>query len=516
MEKIEIGKRSLTLSQIHRVVYAQENVELCREPEYRQKIEKNVSFLLETVRKPLPIYGTTTGFGASCVRYLSSGHAERLQQKLIEYHRCGTGPHFSPEQTLAIMLSRLVSLSRGRSGVRYLLLETLERMINHRILPLIPSQGSVGASGDLTPLAYVAAAMEGLGEVLHQGEKMDAKEALHRCEISPLVFGPKEALAVINGTSVMSAVLALSCLEIEPLCVASEKMTAMLVQVLNGHPEAFDPRIHDLKPFSGQKKTAQAIFKWLENSRLTSDYRKQAAEHLSGPKDAGKLPFQVQDVYSIRCAPQVIGVVRDVLSIACEWAEKEINSVTDNPLIFEEDQTILLGGNFYGGYIAHAADSLKIALASLSDLADRQLAIVVDDKFSNKLPSNLVWGEEWVNHGFKGMQITASALTAEILKNSAPASVFSRVTESCNQDKVSMGTIAARDVVWSTEMASKVLAILGMALCQAIDIREYQDQLSPQLAEFYQKIRRTSPTLKEDRPMDREIEEVSRNLRKGM
>ena len=413
MPAITIGNRQITIGELAEVAYGKAEVALCADRDYRERISDNVAFLREIIKGPMPIYGTTTGFGASCVQYLPEEHARQLQRQLIRYHRCGTGQTFSPEQTTAIMVARLVSLARGYSGVSYLLLETLTQMINCRITPLVPVEGSVGASGDLTPLAYIAAAMSGEGEVRWQGKTMPALDALQRNNIAPFEFGPKEALAVINGTSVMAAIFALVCLEVERLCQTAETLTALVVQVLKGKQQAFDDRIHRLKPFQGQLRSASAIYQALAKGPLLSDYREQAAGQLASPNEPPqRLPFKVQDVYSLRCAPHVIGVARDTLSFCVRWVETEVNAVTDNPLVFTEDREVLLGGNFYGGHIAHAADNCKIVLGHLADLADRQLALIVDDKFSNGLPGNLVMsiaGQVMVDHGFKAMQIAASA-----------------------------------------------------------------------------------------------------------
>lgn len=509
MMHLQVGKQNITIQDIVRVVYKNVAVKVCDEESYCERIATNVRFLQDTLKSGQPVYGTTTGFGDSCRKFISERQAEELQSRLLRYHQCGTGAKFYPHQVTAIMLARLVSLARGYSGVRYTVLEMLAHMINHRITPRIPVEGSVGASGDLTPLAYLAGVMTGMGEVDWNGQVISAEEALQKNGMTPLKFAPKEALAIMNGTSVMTGIMALAGSDILKLCETMEILTAMAVQVLKGHTQAFDKRIHELKPFAGQAKSAQAIAQYLARSPILAESGQQPAPRSEQPRAATS--FHIQDIYSLRCAPHVIGVVRDTRECALHWTEVELNSVTDNPLIFHEESCILMGGNFYGGYIAQAADSLKIAVAHLADLADRQLALLVDEKFSNGLPLNLIVSkpeEIGLNHGFKGMQITSSALTAEVLKNAMPASIFSRVTECCNQDKVSLGTIAARDLVRSTELTARVLAILTLAVVQAVDLRGGIERMSPEVLAFYQEIRRISPYLSADRPMDKDIEAV--------
>ena len=513
MKYLEFGKQNVTVQEIAKVACNNIGVKICDDKNYCDRIAANVHFLQSALKDGQSVYGTTTGFGESCRQTISESHAAELQRRLVLYHQCGTGAKFSPHQVIAIMSARLASLTRGYSGVRYTVLETLAQMINHRIAPRIPVEGSVGASGDLTPLAYVAGAMSGTGQVDWHDKVVSAEEALRQNGITPLKFAPKEGLAIMNGTSVMIGIMALTCGDILKLCETMEILTAMVVQVLQGHTQAFDPRIHELKPFAGQKKSAHVIAQHLAQSPiLAASNKKQSPQ---GEKPKATASFHIQDVYSLRCAPHVIGVVRDTQENAVRWTEVELNSVSDNPLVFHEDGNILMGGNFYGGYIAQAADSLKIAVPHLADLADRQLALIIDEKFSNGLPANLVAPqpeELGLNHGFKGMQITCSALTAEVLKNAMPASIFSRVTECCNQDKVSLGTIAARDLVRSVELTARVLAILSLAVVQAVDLRGGIEKLSPAVFDFYREIRQRSPYLATDRPLDKDIESVVQYL----
>ncbi|BBM85161.1 HAL/PAL/TAL family ammonia-lyase [Candidatus Uabimicrobium amorphum] len=510
---VVVKDENVALNDVVKVAHGKDVLELHNGHQYVEKIKTNALFLQEQIKKNIPVYGTTTGFGDSCREFVGESFAKTLQQNLIRYHQCGTGEPFSDQQAIAIMAARLISLAKGHSGIRYELLQNLQQLISKRVIPYIPQQGSVGASGDLTPLAYIAAVMEGSGRVIENGKVVPAQEVLRNRNITPMELFPKEGLAIINGTSVMTGVLALSLYKIRRLCSIAEKLTAICIQVLSGKREAFDKRIHNVKPFRGQIYTARRIDNDLEGSTFLTDYRQEAAQNLKENRKQ-LLPFAIQNVYSLRCAPQIIGVVRDSLAIAEKWTEIELNSVTDNPLIFHEEETILLGGNFYGGYIAQAADSMKIAVSHLADLADKQMALLVDEKLSQMLPANLVRSNSGINHGFKGMQITVSALTAEVLRNTTAASIFSRVTENNNQDKVSMGTIAARDLDHIATLIAKILAIQSLAAAQAIDIRG-QHGISSNSLDFYRQIRNVSPVLEDDRPMDFEINAVADFLLAG-
>lgn len=513
---LTIANQRISMEEIVQVIRKKEKVGISKEKNYRSFISKNADFLQSELQKGTSIYGTTTGFGDSSHQHISEDEAQELQKRLILYHHCGTGAIFSPEEARAMMLVRLISLAKGYSGVRASLLETLAEMINEEICPQIPEEGSVGASGDLTPLSYIAGAMMGLGKVFSHAPHDDsapendgkwnwnvinAAEALEAYGLAPFEFAPKEALAMMNGTAIMTALLLLALEDIRHISHTMEILTALTLQSLQGYTQAMDERIHKLKPFPGQCDSARHIWLNLEDSPILQE------------KPVGVSNFRIQDVYSLRCTPHIVGVLRDTYEHAKTWAEIELNSVNDNPLFFHEQDAILMGGNFYGGYIGQAADSLKIAVAQIADLADRQMALLVDEKFSRGLPANLILSPKGqINHGFKGMQITCSALTAEVLKNAAPATIFSRVTECCNQDKVSLGTIAARDLRRSITLTSRVLAIHALATVQAVDLRGGIQRFSPFVKDFYDKVRRISGYLECDRPMDTEIERVAQKI----
>jgi phenylalanine ammonia-lyase len=491
------------------------------DPEATARMECSHGLKLRLIELGLPLYGVTTGFGDSSTRQIPAAKTAELQRNLVRYHLNGTGPESSPEVVRATLLIRANCLARGHSGVRPALVARLLALLENDVLPIIPERGSVGASGDLVPLCYVASAVIGEGTVRHLGRDLAAVEALAACGLEPFVLEAKEGLALINGTSFMSAFAVLAVEAAKELAAAADLCTALGAQVLLGNQGHYDRFIHEQKPHPGQLTSAENIRVLLDGSGLSRTY----AEVLtSDPMPAGagfhRLDHAVQDRYSLRCAPAVTGVLRDVVEWSEKWVTIEINSTNDNPLFDSADNAVRSGGNFYGGHIGQAMDGLKLAVANVADLLDRQLALVVDEKFNNGLPANLVRpfaADDWragLHHGFKGMQIAASSLTAEALKTTNPASAFSRSTEAHNQDKVSMGTIAARDARTVLELAEEVSAIHLLALCQAADLRG-PELLSPRTRLAFDLVREHVPPLDADRRMDADIHTVVALIRGG-
>jgi histidine ammonia-lyase len=375
---------------------------------------------------------------------------------LYTYHGCGLGQYLTPEQTRAVMATRLASLSKGFSGVSVELLEQIARLLDAGLLPLIPSEGSVGASGDLTPLSYLAAVLCGEREVWRDGVEVKAADALREAGITPLRLRPKEALAIMNGTAVMTALACLAYDRAEYLARLCTRITAMASFALDGNAHHFDETLFSVKPHPGM----QGVAAWLRQDL-----------HAGEAERNGK---RLQDRYSIRCAPHVIGVLADALPFFRSSIENELNSANDNPIIDAEGERVLHGGHFYGGHIAFAMDGMKNTIANLADLMDRQMALLVDSRYNHGLPANLSGCEgprAAINHGLKALQISSSAWTAEALKLTMPASVFSRSTECHNQDKVSMGTIAARDCLRVLELTEQVAAALLISVRQGVWLR---------------------------------------------
>lgn len=464
--KVFLGSRERTLSVDDVAAYATRQAaapELSREPDHERRIRRNRAFLERKIAEHADIYGVTTGFGSSSRNTFSGERARRLQHNLAQYHGCGVGGLLPEEDCAATLLVRANCLARGASGVTWELLERLETFLARRIIPAIPSQGSVGASGDLTPLSYVVACLEGERQVYHAGKLKPTADALREEGLEPYALKEREALAMMNGTSAMTGIAALAWKQAKRTADLACELTGLMVELLEGRSAPFTAAVNAQKPHPGQLEAARRITAMISDA----EHRYHRPPSADGAVDKA----EIQDAYSIRCAPQVIGVLYDVLTYSRAWIETEINSTNDNPVILDQEGEILNGGLFFGGHIASACDALKTAVANVVNLVDRQMALLLDRRNAARLPENLVaeralGDDALIHHGFKAMQITLSALAAEIAKQSMPMSIFSRPTEGANQDVVSMGTIAARDLRTINAMTSHALAIQAMALRQ--------------------------------------------------
>jgi histidine ammonia-lyase/phenylalanine ammonia-lyase len=473
------------------------------------------------IEEMIPIYGVTTGLGDSAHRQIAPAKTAGLQQNLLRFLGCGTGPIAPREVVRAMMLLRANCLAKGNSGVRVELVERLLALLNSDVVPLVPERGSCGASGDLVPLSYVGRALAGDGRVLYEDRIYDAAYMLDRLGLDPVMLEAKEGLALTNGTSFMTAFACLAVGGARDLADVADLMTAMASEALLGNRGHFNAFLFDeAKPHPGMVESARHIRELLADSLLALDSDEIAsAGRLEG---AGfmELERQVQDRYSIRCAPHVIGVLRDLLTWVGAWVATEINSSDDNPLFNVGGRRVESGGNFYGGHIGQAMDSLKVALANVCDLIDRQLELIVDEKFSAGLTPNLIPRfeatdpEAGLHHGFKGMQLCCSAMTAEAMKLCNPATIHSRSTECHNQDKVSMGAIAARDARSILELAQNIAAIHLIACCQALELRGV-DLSSPRTRAAFSLVRDRVAFLDRDRYMDQDIAAVVDLIQSG-
>jgi histidine ammonia-lyase len=453
---VRFDQGKLTIEDIVDIAAGRGVAVLSDDPAFRAAIERGAAFLERLLREDGTVYGVTTGYGDSCTVTVAPELVPELPHHLYTYHGVGLGEYFTPAQTRAILAARLASLSKGYSGVSVGLLLQITRLLDAGLLPLIPSEGSVGASGDLTPLSYLAAALCGEREVWRDGAQVPAAQALQDAGIAPLRLRPKEGLAIMNGTAVMTALACLAYDRAAYLVRLCTRITAMASFAMDGNAHHFDAVLFAAKPHAGMQQVAA----WLRHDLPTDQWERN-----------GK---RLQDRYSIRCAPHVIGVLADALPFFRSAIENELNSANDNPLIDAENERVLHGGHFYGGHIAFAMDGMKNAVANLADLLDRQMALLVDSRYNHGLPANLsgaTGARAPINHGLKALQISASAWTAEALKGTMPASVFSRSTECHNQDKVSMGTIAARDCLRVLELTEQVVAALLITVRQGVWLR---------------------------------------------
>jgi histidine ammonia-lyase len=493
---LTIDMRNISLEEIMSAT----NLKISEDEVFKKSIMAAHDFLMEQI-KTKPIYGITTGYGASGKNYVSYEDSQTLQKNLFRFHGCGVGENLSEKVCRYAIIMRTISLSKARSAISIDLLHRMELLIQKDIIPVIPSQGSVGASGDLTPLSYIAAVIAGEREVYYKNEIRDVATVYSELGIEPYVFKPKEALAIMNGTTIMSAI-ALDGLEaFEVILDSMESYVAGMFEVLLGDDTPVSDFVHDSKPFLGQMTSAKNIKQKMSNSKLTHGRDDRYTKFFEDND------LNIQDNYSMRCAPQVLGVIRDNLNIAKNWIETEINSVNDNPLIDAKNKKIYTSGNFYGGYVAHAMDTMKICAANLADLLDKEFALLVDHKFNRGLGENLKLAPESYYHGFKAMQITLSSLSADVIKNTTAASVHSRPTESLNQDKVSMGTTAANDFAKMIPELNNMLSIAFIGMAQAVDIRG-QETVSPHLKAIYNETRTIVKPLHEDRRMDIDIRNI--------
>ena len=517
---MQIDGNSLTLEGVRDVARRGVTVSLSSDPQVTGRIARSVELRNRLIDSGVPIYGVTTGVGASVDRQVARDRAAELQHNLVRKCGCGSGPTLPADATRAAILIRANCLAKGNSGVRRLLIERLLDMLNLDLLPQIPEQGSLGASGDLVPGSYIAAALVGERDLVHAGEILPAAEAWARHGREPIRFEPKEGLSIINGTMVMSGIATLAVLDAERLARVADVCGAMAVEALAGISSPYDPFLQRVKPHPGVDRSAAFMLHLLEGSQLVRRYQ-EVVDDLEpmGATGDRRLEVRIQDNYSIRCAPHCTGALYDTLEWVRHWLEIEINSSNDNPLFDIETGRARSGGNFSGFHVGLAMDSLKIAVASVVDQLDRQFALLVDERFSNGLPANLSPPrsqddpERGIHHGFKGVQLALSAIAAEAQQQAMPMTVFSRSTEWHNQDKVSMAMTAARQARDLVEMAERCAAMHVLACCQAADLRG-ADRLG-RTRTVYDRVREVSPMVVRDRELQDDIARVTALLRSG-
>ena len=467
------------------------------------------------VERELPIYGVTTGFGDSCFRVIPKDKAEILQRNLVSYLLTGSGPLLSEASTRALFVIRLKSLSRGYSGVSEALLERMALYLEKDWLPAIPREGSLGASGDLIPLAYLAEVLQGEGELLvpgKPGETRATRAVLEEAGIAPYVLKSKEGLSLVNGTSVMAGIALENLNSARFLVETTLLSTAWLCIALRGRTEAFEPLVNEIaNTHDGQRKAAAAILSFLREEKHTAKPLSQIAI-----ENAMTTEF-VQDRYSLRCAPQVLGPVLETIDRAQRWLETELNGVSDNPLI-GEDGSLAMGGNFYGGYLSQGMDYLKISLAHVADLLDRQLMTLIDEKSNRGLPANLAnWPgipeeERFLHHGLKGLHQSVNAITSEIMAKAMPNGIFSRSSESHNQDKVSLGLSAAVQCEEMLKQLYQIQSLTLVCLAQALDLRKVELR-GPTARAFYAVVREHVPYVECDTKLGPAIDGLTAKLK---
>jgi len=467
------------------------------------------ALLARMVHERRRIYGVTTGYGPLASHPVTPEHAEELQRHLLYHLASGVGRPLSDAHVRATMAARAASLARGHSGIGDPLFQLLLDCLNAGITPVVPEMGTVGASGDLTPLAHIGLALIGEGEVTVRGTRMTSADALAAAGLTPAVLGHKEGIALVNGTSCMTGIASVNAERARRLFALSTRVAVVYAECLTGRAEAWDARIGAVRAHPGQVAAHAALNRWSAGSTrlIPGEAMPPTLDEstvINGWLAEGECP---QDPYSIRCVPQEIGAALDVLAFHDQIVTTELQSVTDNPLILADDGTILHGGNFYGQHVAFASDALALAVIKVAIHAERCLARLTDVAQNKGLPAFLHGGQAGVNSGFMGAQVTASALIAEMRARGTPASIQSIPTNANNQDVVTMGTIAARKTAEHLDMAFQVLAIQSLAVAQAAELRADTtlEGFAPASRELVAWVRMQAPSLGTDRSLSAEI-----------
>jgi histidine ammonia-lyase len=458
----------------------------------KTKIMKAYGTVRQKIEERAPVYGVTTGFGKLASVAIDREQSRQLQKNLIMSHACGVGKPFPTEVVRAIMLLRVNTLANGHSGVNPAVAETLISMLNEGVHPVIPEKGSLGASGDLANLAHVALVMIGMGEAFYRGEKMEGAAAMKRAGIPTVELEGKDGLGLINGTQVMTALGALYLYEAEKLMKTANIAAALTMEALHGRTDAMDPRIHKVRPHAGQSACAKEMLDLLRGSGCVN----QTA--------------QVQDAYSLRCVPQVHGASMDAISYVKNVIETEMNSVTDNPIVFPDEGEIISGGNFHGQPLALALDFLAIALSELADISERRIERLVNPQLSG-LPAFLA-KESGINSGYMIAQYTAASLVSENKILASPASVDSIPSSANQEDHVSMGSISARKLGGIIENLRHVLAIELLCAAQAVDLQG-SCALGKGTGAAYREVRGVVPPMESDRVIYPDIEKIAALLK---
>ena len=517
---ITVKGEDLTIENVWDVAFNNEKINLPEDKEFWDTLASSRKFLEDYIATGVPTYGVTTDFGDSCHNQISVEKAGELQRDICTYHGIGLGPKFDHETGRAVVLARLNgNVKGGHSAIRPELAKMMVTMLNKDIIPVIPQLGSVGASGDLTPLSYLAAAIMGERDVYYKGKIVPALEAFNAEGIKPLPIEAKEGLALMNGTSVMTAVASIAWKKAERLAKISDFLTAVTSEITKGKDTPFVAKVSEIKNHKGQCESAAYVYDIIKDSKRVfryEDFLKTQIEKLDG-KGFIAQQNKIQDRYSIRCAPQINGVYRDTLRFARDLITEELNSANDNPLVDIEAGRLYNTGNFYGGHICAACDYMRTALANISDLSDKQAEVIIDGKF-NGLTENLIpytpadHPRAGLRLGFKAAQITISAIRGEVMSYCFPISLTSQPTEALNQDKVSMGTISARKFNEQIELVYLQFATHLLAAMQAVDLAG-KDDFAPFTKKIHSEVRRMSAFVEDDRTLDKEATAVAQWLK---
>ncbi|MBM7418449.1 MULTISPECIES: histidine ammonia-lyase [Chryseobacterium] len=498
----------LELRDFQRIIIENESIEL--DQSLLQRVNESFSFLKEFSKNKV-IYGVNTGFGPMAQFKISDEDTHQLQYNLIRSHSSGIGNPLPVDEVKACMLARLNTLSLGNSGVHESVVNLLKELINRNITPLIFEHGGVGASGDLVQLAHLALVLIGEGEVFYKNERKSTKEVFETEGLEPIQVEIREGLALMNGTSVMSGIGIVNAYKANQLTEISLKLSCAINEIVQAYDDHFSEVLNGTKLHTGQQKIAEKMRHHLADSKLI----RKRADHLYTHFEEQEKVFKekVQEYYSLRCVPQILGPVLDTLEYTEKVLENEINSANDNPIINVKDQHVYHGGNFHGDYISLEMDKLKIVVTKLTMLAERQLNYLLNSKINEILPPFVNLGKLGFNFGMQGVQFTATSTTAESQMLSNPMYVHSIPNNNDNQDIVSMGTNAAVICRKVIENAFEVLSIEAITIVQAIEYLGFQEQVSSKTKELYDEIRKIIPAFSNDMVMYPYLEEVKKYLK---
>jgi histidine ammonia-lyase len=469
-------------------------------------VKKSNDFLRSEMKKKV-IYGVNTGFGPMASFIVGKGDLKQLQITLVRSHATGGGEYIADEFVLAAMIVRLNTLLQGYSGVTPALLFQLRDYINNRIIPLVPEHGAVGTSGDLVQLAHIAVTLIGEGEVSYKGKHPRTAQVLKSLNMKPHILEPKEGLALINGTAMMAGISSLLCVRADRIVAIETRLGALALELIHGYDDSITEKLHELRPHRGQRMIAKHLRTLLRTSSLISK-RSELQKEVEINGGVHKIDEDVQNVYSMRCIPQILGPVFDTLSKTSKDVETEINSVTDNPIVDWKGKRFIHGGNFHGDYVAVAIDQIKAGVAKLSLLAERRTNYFLSEKLNGRFPPFLNLKTPGLTLGLQGLQFVATSTAAQNQTLAFPHNVHSISTNAANQDVVSMGTDAALFAHKVIENTYVILAVEFISLLQAMDFVNAEKDFSESSQEMYKIGRKVTAKVLEDRILNKDVEKV--------
>jgi histidine ammonia-lyase len=505
---VTIGENELSVNEISSILFGHTQVNISKNA--LSNVEKSYRFLADFSKGKL-IYGINTGFGPMAQYKIADKDLRQLQFNLIRSHSSGTGQMLEPLYIKASMIARLSSFMKGYSGIHPDLVLLLKEMINKSIYPCVYEHGGVGASGDLVQLAHIALSMIGEGEAIYKGKILPTAEAFEKEGLKPLTIHKREGLAILNGTSVMTGIGLINIIYARKLINWSIIFSSLINELVEAYEDHFSSELNSVKNHSGQQAVASAMRELVKDSKLI----KKRSEHLYHHHKIAKerIEDKVQEYYSLRCVPQILGPVLDTIENAEKVLVDELNSVNDNPIVDVKNKNIFHGGNFHGDYVSLEMDKLKISVTRLAMLAERQLNYLLNNHLNEKLPPFINMGKLGLNFGVQGLQFTATSTVAECQSLSMPVYVHSIPNNNDNQDVVSMGTNAANITRKVIDNSFEVMSIHAIAVIQAVDYLNCAKKLSPVTHKIYNELRELCPVILEDKPLYKNIRAITGYLK---